>query len=325
MPNPTAAWKLTEKGKGMIQVEHLTRRYGQLLAVDDVSFTIDQGEVVGLLGHNGAGKTTIMKMLTGFLEPTSGTIRIDNQEMGRDTRAIQSRIGYLPENCPLYPEMTVIDYLDYQASLHGLADDSRPRAIAQALRRTALGEKATRPIQTLSRGYRQRVGVAQAILHQPDIVILDEPTNGLDPTQILHMRELIRELARTATVIVSTHILQEVQAVCDRVLILRSGRLVVDSRLDALQQGRRLLVSVDDEVTDSLAKVEGVAGVKAHGKANGRWTYVLDAGDEVAPRVAAALTIAGRRLYMLKPEHHDLETVFAEVNAVAPVQEVGHG
>jgi len=320
-----AAWKLTDKETGMIQVEHLTRSYGDLMAVDDVSFTIGQGEVVGLLGHNGAGKTTIMKMLTGFLEPTSGTIRIDDQEMGRDTRAIQSRIGYLPENCPLYPEMTVIDYLDYQASLHGLADERRPRAIAQALRRTALGEKATRPIQTLSRGYRQRVGVAQAILHQPDIVILDEPTNGLDPTQILHMRELIRELAKTATVIVSTHILQEVQAVCDRVLILRSGRLVVDSRLDVLQEVRGLLVSVDKEATDSLAKVEGVAGVKARGKANGRWTYVLDAADEAAPRVAAALTAAGRRLYTLQPEQRDLETVFAEVNEIAPVGEVSHG
>jgi len=309
----------------MIQLEHLTRCYGNLVAVDDVSFTIGQGEVVGLLGHNGAGKTTIMKMLTGFLEPTSGIIRIDNQEMGRDTRAIQSRIGYLPENCPLYPEMTVIDYLDYQASLHGLAADRRPRAIAQALHRTALAEKATRPIQTLSRGYRQRVGVAQAILHQPDIVILDEPTNGLDPTQILHMRELIRELAKTATVIVSTHILQEVQAVCDRVLILRSGRLVVDSRLDALQEGRRLLVSVDKEATDSLAKVEGVAGVKTRGKANGRWTYVLEAGDETAPRVAATLTASGHRLYALQPEQRDLETVFAEVNAVAPAGEVSHG
>jgi len=309
----------------MIQVEHLTRRYGELLAVDDVSFNIGHGEVVGLLGHNGAGKTTIMKMMTGFLEPTAGTIRIDDREIGPDTRAIQSRIGYLPENCPLYPEMSVIDYLDYQASLHGLAGDRRPRALAHAIRRTALGEKASRPIQTLSRGYRQRVGVAQAILHQPDIVILDEPTNGLDPTQILHMRGLIRELAKDATVIISTHILQEVQAVCDRVLILHTGRLVVDSRLDALQQGRRLLVSVDDEAADSLAQVAGVAGVQARGEANGRWTYLLDADDEVAPQIVAALTMAGRRLYALQPEHRDLETVFAEVNALAPTQEVAHG
>ena len=309
----------------MIQVEHLSRCYDDLTAVDDVSFHIGHGEVVGLLGHNGAGKTTIMKMLTGFLEPTSGTIRVDDLDIDRNIRAIQGRIGYLPENCPLYPEMTVMDYLDYQANLHGLADDRRPGAIARAIRRTALQEKATQPIQTLSRGYRQRVGVAQAILHEPAIVILDEPTNGLDPTQILHMRELIRELATTATVIVSTHILQEVQAVCDRVLILRAGKLAVDSRLDDLRQGRRLLVSVDDEATESLARVEGVAGVEPRGKANGRWTYALDADDEVAPRVVAALAAAGRRLYILQPEHRDLETVFAEVNEVAPEKEVTHG
>ncbi|MGD2073403.1 MAG: ABC transporter ATP-binding protein [Gammaproteobacteria bacterium] len=308
----------------MIQVEHLTRRYGDLLAVDDVSFRIDHGEVVGLLGHNGAGKTTIMKMMTGFLEPTSGSIRIDDLTIGRDTRAIQARIGYLPENCPLYPEMTVIDYLDYQAGLHGVAEDQRPSAIARALQRTVLAEKATHPIQTLSRGYRQRVGVAQSILHQPDIVILDEPTNGLDPTQILQMRELIGELARTATVIVSTHILQEVQAVCDRVLILRTGQLVVDSRLDALQQGQRLLVRVDDEAAELLAGVEGVGGVEARGRANGRWTYALDADDEAAPRIATALGAAGRRLYALHPEHRDLETVFAEANEIAPTGEVAH-
>ena len=309
----------------MIKVEHLTRRYGELIAVDEVSFSIDHGQVVGLLGHNGAGKTTIMKMLTGFLEPTSGTIRVDQLEIGRDTRAIQARIGYLPENCPVYPEMNVIDYLDYQASLHGLAEGQRPHAIAQVIRRTALQEKANRSIQTLSRGYRQRVGVAQAILHEPDIVILDEPTNGLDPTQILHMRELIRELAETATVIVSTHILQEVQATCDRVLILRAGKLAMDARLDELRQGRRLLVSIDGEAAKSLAGIAGVAGVEVRGRANGRWTYALDASDEVAPQVVTALIAAGRRVYALQPEQRDLETVFAQVNAIAPVPEVQHG
>jgi ABC-2 type transport system ATP-binding protein len=309
----------------MIQVEHLTRRYGDLTAVDDVSFDIGQGEVVGLLGHNGAGKTTIMKMLTGFLEPTAGRIRVDSLRIGEDTRAIQSRIGYLPENCPVYPEMTVIDYLEYHAGLHGVPEHKRAQAVAQAIRRTALREKATDTIQTLSRGYRQRVGVAQAILHEPAIVILDEPTNGLDPTQILHMRELIRELARQATVIVSTHILQEVQAVCERVLILRAGRLVLDSRLDALQSGRRLLVSVDGEATAALAQVDGVRGVEERGRANGRFTYALAANDEAAPAVAAALQVAGRRLYVLQPEHRDLETVFAEVNDLGTVQEAAHG
>jgi len=172
----------------MIKIKDLTRNYGGFKAVNQVSFEIARGEVVGLLGHNGAGKTTIMKMMTGFLEPDSGTIQIDGLQIGSDTRAIQRRIGYLPENCPVWPEMTVIDYLEYQASLHGVAPDQISHAVARAIRRTALKEKATQSIQTLSRGYRQRVGVAQAILHDPDIIILDEPTNGLDPTQIRQMR-----------------------------------------------------------------------------------------------------------------------------------------
>jgi len=306
----------------MIRVEHLTRRYGDLIAVDDVSFAIPHGEVVGLLGHNGAGKTTIMKMVTGFLEPTAGAIHIDDLEMGRDTRAIQGRIGYLPENCPVWPEMTVIDYLDYQAALHGVPEAGRRAAVATAIRRTELQDKATQPIQTLSRGYRQRVGVAQALLHDPDIIILDEPTNGLDPTQIRHMRELIHELARTATVIVSTHILQEVQAVCERVLILRAGRLVVDARMDELQQGRRLLVSVDGDAEATLAGVDGVAAVEPRGEHHGRRDYALEAGEETAPAVVRAITQAGLKLYTLQPERRDLEAVFAEVNDVA---EVAHG
>ncbi|OYV67357.1 MAG: multidrug ABC transporter ATP-binding protein, partial [Deltaproteobacteria bacterium 21-66-5] len=225
-----------------LKAENLRKRYKSRTVLQDVSLEVSSGEVVGLLGHNGAGKTTIMKMLTGFLEPTSGTIEIDDLAIGRDTAAIQRRIGYLPENCPVWPEMAVVEFLEFQAALHDIPPAQRPAAIAEAIRRTALADKAAQPIQTLSRGYRQRVGVAQAILHRPDIVILDEPTNGLDPTQILQMRELIRELAKSATVIVSTHILQEVQAVCERVLILRGGRKVIDSRLDELRREGRLLV-----------------------------------------------------------------------------------
>jgi ABC-2 type transport system ATP-binding protein len=309
----------------MIEVEHLIHRYGDLTAVDDVSFHIGPGEVVGLLGHNGAGKTTIMKMLTGFLEPTAGTIHIDKLRIGEDTRAIQGRIGYLPENCPVYPEMTVIDYLEFQAGLHGVPEYKRKQAVAQAIRRTALREKATDIIQTLSRSYRQRVGVAQAILHEPDIVILDEPTNGLDPTQIMHMRELIRELAQQATVIVSTHVLQEVQAVCERVLILRAGKLVLDSRLDALQSGRRLLVSVDGDATAALAKIDGGQG--GRGTRPGEGALDLRAGGQrrSCASPAAALHAAGRKLYVLQPEHRDLETVFAEVNTIESAAEVAHG
>lgn len=301
----------------MIQVEHLSRRYGELLAVDDVGFGIGRGEVVGLLGHNGAGKTTIMKMLTGFLEPTAGRIAIDGLEIGRDTAAIQRRIGYLPENCPLWPEMTVIDYLDYQATLHGVPERRRDAAVARAIARTALAEKAAASIQTLSRGYRQRVGVAQALLHEPDIVILDEPTNGLDPTQIQHMRELIRELAAHATVLVSTHILQEVQAVCERVLIMRAGRLAADSRIDALARTRSLLVAVAADAERVLAAVPGVRGVQALAADGALHRYRLDSDEQCAPQVASALAAAGVALHRLQPERQDLETVFAAVNGHA--------
>lgn len=307
----------------MIQVQHLSRRYGELLAVDDVGFGIGRGEVVGLLGHNGAGKTTIMKMLTGYLEPTAGRIVIDGLEIGHDTAAIQRRIGYLPENCPLWPEMTVIDYLDYQAALHGVPERRRDAAVARAIGRTALAEKAMATIQTLSRGYRQRVGVAQALLHQPDIVILDEPTNGLDPTQIQHMRGLIRELAASATVLVSTHILQEVQAVCERVLIMRAGRLAVDSRIDALARTRSLLVAVAADATRVLAAVPGVRDVQPLDSDGGLHRYRLDADEHSAPQVARALADAGVALHRLQPERQDLETVFAAVNGHV-AQEAAH-
>lgn len=295
----------------MIHVESLTRRYGELTAVKDVSFTIGPGEVVGLLGHNGAGKTTIMKMITGYLEPTSGTIEVDGLLVGPDTRTIQARIGYLPENCPVWPDMTVIDYLDYQAALRGVPEAKRVDAIRRAIRRTALAEKAPAPIQTLSRGYRQRVGVAQALIHDPDILILDEPTNGLDPTQIRHMRDLIRELAEHATVIVSTHILQEVQAVCERVLIIRAGRLVVDSRVDALADEGGLLVSVDGEASDVLAELGAVVSLDDQG---GLRRYRLGVPQTAAPQVAEKLVANGFALHGLQPERRDLETVFAEVN-----------
>jgi len=177
----------------MIEVSHLTRRYSDLTAVDDVSFVIGRGEVVGLLSHNGAGKTTIMKMMTGFLEPSGGNIRIDGLEIDRDTPTIQTRLGYLPENCPVWPDMTVIDYLDYQAALHGVSKERRPRAIAQAIRRTALSEKATRPIHTLSRGYRQRVGVAQAIFVHGFLVTL--------PNQLIHVHDFVLNELNTASML----------------------------------------------------------------------------------------------------------------------------
>lgn len=309
----------------MIKVDTITRRYGDFAAVDNVSFTISPGEIVGLLGHNGAGKTTIMKMITGYLEPTSGTITVGGREIGADRRRIQQEIGYLPENCPVYPEMTVFDYLDYAAALHGLGEAERAPLIARAIARTELQDKAIKPIATLSRGYRQRTGVAQAILHNPAILILDEPTNGLDPTQIQHMRGLITKLAENATIIISTHILQEVQAICDRVIILKDGKKALDSRLDALRTEGRLLLSVNAEAGKAMAffgAVAGVAQVAPLGSVSQSVpgaTYALtlaniDNRQEAAASIAKAVHDQGWQLYSMGFESRNLETVFAEIS-----------
>jgi ABC-2 type transport system ATP-binding protein len=226
----------------MIAVDSITRRYGTHTAVDDVSFQIDDHGVVGLLGHNGAGKTTIMKMLSGYLEPSAGEIRVAGKPLDAGAHELQRELGYLPENLPLYPDMMVADYLDYAATLKGIPRGERVAAVREALLSTDLAERALDTIDTLSRGFRQRVGVAQAILGRPGLLILDEPTNGLDPHQAEHMRQLIRRVARSATVILSTHIMQEVEVTCDRVLILRNGRLVLDQRLEALRESRTLFL-----------------------------------------------------------------------------------
>lgn len=307
----------------MIRVEALTRAYGELRAVDGISFEIGRGEIVGLLGHNGAGKTTIMKMLTGYLEPTSGSIQIDGLDLGTAREAVQGRIGYLPENDPLYPEMRVIDYLDYAAALHGVPEAQRVERIQEAIAKTELASKAPDPIGALSRGYRQRVGVAQAILHRPRVLILDEPTNGLDPTQVRQMRGLIRSLAEQATLVISTHILQEVQATCDRVIIIRNGQKALDANLDVLRAGTRLLVRLDATPEQALGLLQAVAGVRSvqtlEGKGPGQGYLLALEGEEAltraAPLVANQVTAAGYKLYALQPEVRDLETIFGEISA----------
>lgn len=292
----------------MIEAHQLTRRYGDFTAVDDVSFRIEPGEVVGLLGHNGAGKTTIMKMLTGALEPSSGVVWIDGVALESAPQSVQRQLGYLPENVPLYPELPVVDYLAYVAQLRRLADCKA--AVARAVQATDLADKALDPINTLSRGYKQRVGVAQAILHAPLFLILDEPTNGLDPGQTQHMRELVRSLAATATVILSTHIMQEVSAVCDRVLILRDGRLALDERLENLQRASRLNLR-----TDPGADLAELGAGSALPVGDGRWLVDVD-GDlgEAADRIARELIERDVPVYELSPQHRDLETVFREVS-----------
>ncbi|HBH35972.1 MAG TPA: multidrug ABC transporter ATP-binding protein [Gammaproteobacteria bacterium] len=250
----------------MIRVSSLCRTYANFQAVDNVTFDVGKGEVVGLLGHNGAGKTTVMKMLTGFLQPSAGSVVIDNMEISEHRYEVQKLIGYLPENCPLYIAMTVIDYLDWMADLKGVANQEKPQRIAAAIAATELQQQANQHISTLSRGMRQRVGVAQAILNRPKVLILDEPTNGLDPGQIELMRLLIRQAASWSTVILSTHILQEVEAVCDRVLIMRGGQLVVDSTLESLHDSGRLLVKAQGgagTIIPLLESIDLVASVES--------------------------------------------------------------
>lgn len=214
----------------MIEVSHLTKRYGPRLAVDDVSFTVEDGVICGLLGPNGAGKSTIMNILTDYLAATEGQVTVAGHPLPEEADAAKACVGYLPEQPPLYPEMTVAEYLDFAAELKGVKKADRPAQVASAARRTGLEDVLPRLIRSLSKGYRQRVGVAQALLGSPKLIILDEPTVGLDPAQVIELRRLIRELGRTHTVILSSHILSEVQAVCDKALILSQGHLaaVVD-------------------------------------------------------------------------------------------------
>lgn len=309
----------------MIDAEGLTRRYGETLAVDSVSFSIGSGEIVGLLGHNGAGKTTIMKMLTGYLEPSAGRALVDGVDVAADPQAVQSRLGYLPENCPVYPEMAVVDYLDYVAELRGVAE--RPSALREVLASTDLAGRALDTIGTLSRGYQQRVGVAQAIVHAPQVLILDEPTSGLDPSQTEQMRQLIRRLAEQATVILSTHIMQEVDAVCDRVMILRAGELAVDERLSTLKESTRVTLATDapqDAVAAAVGDFASVAPYESASHADGfafAFAFEFENGDgattNAISELARRLVAGGVSVHGLAPEKRDLETVFREVNAAS--------
>ena len=306
----------------MISVSNLSRSYGSTLAVDNVSFEITNGEVVGLLGHNGAGKTTIMKMITGFIEPSSGSVEVDGLVLGENTVGIQKKIGYLPENCPVWPEMRVTDYLIYQAKLHLVEEARIGSLVSEAIRKTRLTEKATARIDTLSRGYRQRVGVAQALLHKPDILILDEPTNGLDPNQILQMRELIKELAKSSTVVVSTHVLQEVQAICERVLIMRGGQLVLDSKITDLQSENKIIFNFqpsDSDVTTMLSESPLVKNVEE--VQNSETTSLrVEVQKEEIPSLIRSLVSAGANIESIMPEKRTLETVFAEVSTEGGIQ-----
>ena len=221
---------------GTINVQGLTKTYGQERAVDTISFDVRPGEVVGFLGPNGAGKTTTMKVITGYLNPTEGTVLVDGLDVRADTLAIRRRIGYLPENTPLYREMVTYDYLQFVAAMRGIPKEKRAARIKEMTLACGLHDVLGKKIDALSKGYRQRVGLAQAMIHDPPILILDEPTSGLDPNQIVEIRELIRSIGREKTVVLSTHILPEVQASCDRVLIIHRGKIVADGTPQLLQE-----------------------------------------------------------------------------------------
>ena len=234
----------------MIEVSHLTKQYGNHLAVDDVSFTVADGQICGLLGPNGAGKSTIMNILTGYLSATSGQVTVAGHPLPEEADAAKACVGYLPEQPPLYPEMTVQEYLTFAAELKGVKKAERKEQICRAARRTGLEAVLPRLIRSLSKGYKQRVGIAQALLGSPRLIILDEPTVGLDPAQVIEIRKLIRELGRAHTVILSSHILSEVQAVCQQILILSKGHLAAVGSLEELTADGKSLEEVFLELTD---------------------------------------------------------------------------
>ena len=234
----------------MIEVSHLTKQYGNHLAVDDVSFTVADGQICGLLGPNGAGKSTIMNILTGYLSATSGQVTVAGHPLPEEADAAKVCVGYLPEQPPLYPEMTVQEYLTFAAELKGVKKAERKEQVCRAARRTGLETVLPRLIRSLSKGYKQRVGIAQALLGSPRLIILDEPTVGLDPAQVIEIRKLIRELGRAHTVILSSHILSEVQAVCQQILILSKGHLAAAGSLEELTADGESLEKVFLELTD---------------------------------------------------------------------------
>lgn len=286
----------------MIDVTDLTKSYGPIQALRGVTFHVDAGEIIGLLGPNGAGKTTMMKILTGYLQPTSGTVVVDGLDVVTRALEVQAQLGYLPENAPLYPELSVQSYLKMVADLRRIPETEQPVLLSEAIRATGLEGYLTRPIGQLSKGYRQRVGLAQAIVHKPKLLVLDEPTIGLDPTQIVEVRHLIRRLARRSTVLLSTHILSEVEAVCDRVIILMNGEIRADARLADLEASSDVVLVLAEDapnVSSDLRALEGVRAVERISVGDG-------AGYQVRAASSADPQHAGLGFLDLRPAVYDL-------------------
>ena len=303
----------------MVEVSHLSKNYGSHPAIRDLTFSVADGQVYGLLGPNGAGKSTIMNILTSYLAPTGGEVKVAGFSLPEQAQQAKACVGYLPEQPPLYPEMTVQEYLDFAAELKGVKKAQRREQVQQAARRTGLDQVMPRLIRSLSKGYRQRVGIAQALLGSPQLIILDEPTVGLDPAQVIGIRKLIRELGKTHTVILSSHILSEVQAVCSRVLILSKGALVAEGPPEQLSEklspGIRLRVTAlgsSDTVLPVVEAVPGITGVQLVSEADGEVTFTAETADTTDRRaeVSRALSEAGCTVLELTAENRSLEEVF---------------
>jgi ABC-2 type transport system ATP-binding protein len=320
----------------MIEVDGLTKDYGSTRAVDQVSFQVRQGEVLGFLGPNGAGKSTTMKILTCFLSPTEGRAKVAGFDVFDQSLEVRRHIGYLPEDTPIYRDMTVVEFLSFAADMRGMDSATSPGRIKEIGIRCGLSEVAGKLVGELSKGYRQRVGLAQAMLHDPDILILDEPTSGLDPNQIVEIRSLIKEIGREKTVILSTHILPEVQATCSRILIISGGKLVADGTPDSLrarEKGGRYRVVVEsngvtkEAIRDRLAGLAGVARCEMIAGEEGSHAFAIDAAaanDLRRPIFRAAVDNRWTLLELLR-ESASLEDVFRNLTTGDPIAEAGAG
>jgi ABC-2 type transport system ATP-binding protein len=305
----------------MIAVESVTKRYGSLTAVDQLTFEVDRGEVVGFLGPNGAGKTTTMRMLTGTLEPDEGSVLFEGSSISLDLRGAKSRVGYLPESNPLYDEMFAVEYLEYVAELRGMDNSAAKSAIADAVDETGIAEVFYRPIGELSKGYRQRLGLAGAILHRPEILILDEPTEGLDPNQRVEIRRLVSELGKERTVLLCTHVMQEVEATCSRLVILSRGKLVAEGSVQDLLAARSghatyVVEAFGEGIPEALAALPGVTSHQT-AKVDGRTRVQLDATDdeELRPRIFMLAQEKSWTLWELHKERASLEDVFRKLTS----------
>jgi ABC-2 type transport system ATP-binding protein len=306
----------------LIEVEHLVKSYGQARAVNDISFKVDKGEILGFLGPNGAGKTTTMRILTGYLPATGGTARIAGFDVFEQSIEVRRRIGYLPETPPLYPDMTISAYLTFVAQIKGVQSADIPNRVAEAIRMTSLTERKDELIKRLSRGFKQRVGIAQAIVHNPDVIILDEPTVGLDPNQIKEVRSLIKNLAGQHTIILSTHILPEVEMTCDRVVIINKGRIAaIDTTQNLTTQlkgGERVRIQVKgaaEGLRDSVSSIKGVKSVEVLSSADDLVTAEIESesGADLRAQIASRVVTKGFDLLEMRAINLSLEDIFMQL------------